>query len=282
MSASWAESPAWLATIQEAEACSGFPLKMWMACGPEEDLKAPHHAPCAVVAHSVGLYRAHRSAGMPLAAAATGHSLGFYSALVAAGVMTLEGVFALIEAVEALAGQRFGDRYGMAFFIGIEEDGLRQELALFPELALSNVNGKAQFTVSGPRSSLVRLVDCLASSVLKAGLLPVLHPLHGVHMEPLLPELRCRMEAWEPQPPEFPILSMVDGRMLRDGAEIWREAMNSVALPVCWPSVVQALHPWRSGLWECGAGQQLANLTRWANRDLSVASLQGRDPALGW
>ena len=41
MSASWAESPAWLATIQEAEACSGFPLKMWMACGPEEDLKAP-------------------------------------------------------------------------------------------------------------------------------------------------------------------------------------------------------------------------------------------------
>jgi [acyl-carrier-protein] S-malonyltransferase len=228
-----------------------------------------------VVAHSVGIYRAHRANGMPLPAVATGHSLGYYSALVAAGVVPLEAAFDIIDTVEDLCEARFGvGTHGMAFFIGLSEGELRGALLAFPELVLSNLNGKAQFTVSGPRTGLDKLLASLGPQALKAGLLPVQHPLHGLHMAPLVPAVVRRLSHWKPREPDFPLLSHTDGRVLATGAETWDEALVSVALPVCWLPVLQALKRHSGRAFECGHGQQLTNLTRWADRDYAVVSLQ--------
>jgi [acyl-carrier-protein] S-malonyltransferase len=273
MCAGWETDPAWRATLARAESASGLPLRHLMAEGPLEALRAERNAPCAVVAHSVGLFQAHRAAGMPLPKVAAGHSLGFFSAVVAAGVAPLEAVIDLINAVEDLSEAAFGpETHGMAFFIGLTELELRQALAGHPELVLSNLNGQAQFTISGPRPALAALVDALGPQAMKSGLLPVRHPLHGVHMVPLLPGVTRRLAAWTPASPAFPLLSHADGRILASGSEIWDEAIASVGLPVCWPEVVKALRPHR--VFECGHGAQLANLTRWADRQLSVVSLQ--------
>jgi [acyl-carrier-protein] S-malonyltransferase len=220
---------------------------------------------------------------MPIPVLATGHSLGFFSAVVAAGVVPMEAVVELITAVEDLSEARFGpNTHGMAFVIGLTELELRQALVEHPGLVVSNLNGKAQFTVSGPRSELESLVECLEPLAMRAGLLPVQHPLHGVHMVPLLPEVARRLVRWTPREPDFPLLSHVDGRRIQTGCEIWDEAIASVGLPVCWPEVVARLRVAEARMFECGFGSQLTNLTRWADRDLRVHSLQDPGTLASW
>lgn len=275
MSAGWEAHGAWAETVRNAEAHTGHPLRRLMAEGPIGDLRFQRHAPCAVLAHSVGMFQAWRAAGMSLPVAAAGHSMGFYSALVAAGVVPLEATLDLISAVEDLSEAAFGEgTMGMAFLIGVPEMELRRVLADHPDLVMSNRNGQAQFTASGPLRSLERLVEALRPTALKAGLLPVRHPLHGPHMAPLLPAITRRLVAVKPMDPAFPLISHFDGRLLRTGAAAWDEGIASVALPVDWLAVVARLKALGAPLAECGHGRQLAGLTRWADRNLVVGSLQ--------
>ena len=275
MSVPWAANEAWNATLEAAERITGYALRKLMAEGPIEDLRFQRHAPCAVLSHSVGLYRAHRAAGMPVPVAATGHSMGFFSAAVAAGAVPLESALDLIAAVEDESEARFSAAaMGMAFVIGLGESDVQAALSRHPDLALSNRNGKAQFTISGPKAALEAFVEELRPAALKAGLLPVQHPLHGPHMVPLVPAVARRLAGVAPAPPDFPLVSHFDGRLLRTGAEIWDEALAGPALPVDWPRVVAALKALGAPLAECGFGTQLAGLTRWADRDLAVRSLQ--------
>ncbi len=275
MAAGWEAHGAWVDTLQAAEVHTGLPLRRLMAEGPLEHLRHQRHAPCAVLAHSVGIYRALCQAGLPLPLAATGHSMGFYSALVAAGVVPLEVALNLISAVEDASEAAFADRpMGMAFVIGVAELDVRQSLLSLPSLALSNRNGQAQFTISGPVEDLERLVEGLRPAALKVGLLPVKHPLHGPHMAALLPAVARRLAGVKPEDPAFPLISHFDGRLLTTGAAAWDEGLASVALPVDWPVVVARLRELGAPLLECGHGRQLAGLTRWADRSLLVASLQ--------
>jgi [acyl-carrier-protein] S-malonyltransferase len=275
MSAGWEAHGPWADTMQAAEARTGYPLRRLMAKGPLEELRFQRHAPCAVLAHSVGVFRTWREAGMPLPTAAAGHSMGFYSALVAAGVVSIEAALDLLSAVEDSSEVAFAGRaMGMAFVIGMTEMEVRGALASLPSLALSNRNGQAQFTVSGPLDELERLVAALRPVAFKTGLLPVKHPLHGPHMAALLPAVARRMAARTPAAPAFPLISHFDGRMLSTGLEAWDEGLASVALPVDWLAVVARLRELGSPLAECGHGSQLAGLTRWAERTFQVASLQ--------
>jgi [acyl-carrier-protein] S-malonyltransferase len=275
MSAGWEAHAAWAATVGAAEAHTGYPLRRLMAEGPLEDLRFQRHAPCAVLAHSVGLFRAWRTAGMPLPVAATGHSMGFYSALVAAGVVTLEVALDLLSAVEDLSEAAFADRaMGMAFIIGVPELDVRQALLAHPGLALTNRNGQSQFTISGPEGDLASLLAVLRPTAFKAGLLPVKHPLHGPHMASLLPGVARWMAAVRPSTPAFPLISHFDGRLLATGTAAWDDGLASVALPVDWLAVVGRLRTLGAPLAECGHGSQLSGLTRWADRSLQVASLQ--------
>lgn len=275
MSAGWEAQGAWAETLRDAEAHTGYPLRRLMLKGPLEALRFQRHAPCAVLAHSVGVYRAWRQAGLSLPVAAAGHSMGFYSALVAAEVVPLEATLDLLAAVEDLCEAAFAERaMGMAFLIGVPEAEVRQALLTHPALVLSNRNGQAQFTVSGPRAELESLVAALQPLALKAGLLPVQHPLHGPHMAALLPALSRRLAGIVPKAPLFPLISHFDGRLLGAGATAWDEGLASIALPVDWLAVVARLQSLGAPLAECGHGHQLAGLTRWAQRTLRVDSLQ--------
>jgi [acyl-carrier-protein] S-malonyltransferase len=281
MSAGWEAHSAWVDTVQAAERHTGYPLRRLMAEGPLEDLRFQRHAPCAVLAHSMGVFRAWREAGMPLPVAAAGHSMGFYSAMVAAGVAPLEAALDLLATVEDLCEATFADRaMGMAFVIGVPELEVRQALLAHPGLALSNRNGQAQFTVSGPVENLEALVAALQPTAFKIGLLPVKHPLHGPHMTALLPAIARRMGAVAPSTPVFPLISHFDGRLLSTGAAAWDDGLASVALPVDWLAVVARLRSLGAPLAECGHGSQLAGLTRWAERSFQVTSLQ-RGPQKG-
>ncbi len=275
MSGAWPRDPAWTEVLEAAERHTGYPLRRWMVEGPLEVLRAQRHAPCAVLAHSVGLYRAHRAAGMPLPAVATGHSMGFFSALVAAEVVPLEAGLDLIAATEEEADRRFGaGTMGMAFTIGLREEEVRRRLEAFPELEISNVNGTAQGTVSGPRAALEAFVASVRPDCMKADLLPVRHPLHCGLMAPLLPHVKDRLSAILPRDPAFPLLSPLDGRTIEGGFEAWEEAVVSISAAIHWPQVVAAFRAWTDRGFECGHGRQLAGLTGWLDRGFRVESLQ--------
>jgi [acyl-carrier-protein] S-malonyltransferase len=275
MSRGWEADGAWRTVLEAAETHAALPLRALMAEGPAEALRAQRVAPMAVLAHSVGLFAAHRAAGMPLPAGASGHSMGFFSAAVAAGVVPIEGALDLILATEDMADARFGaGAMGMAFVIGLTEAEVHRVLEDLPALCFSNYNGQAQFTVSGPLPDLEAFSAAVAPKALKAGLLPVQHPLHCEHMAPLLPRIKDRLEAYRPVDPAFPLASPLDGRLIRDGFEAWEEAIVSVASAIHWPQVVQGLRRLGDTFYECGYGPQLMNLTRWVDRGLVVASLQ--------
>ncbi len=275
MSEGWTSNAVWNATMASAEAFTGYALRVWMKEGPVEMLRAQRHAPCAVLTHSVAVYRAQRAAGMPLPVVASGHSMGFFSAVVAAEVVPLEAALALIRATEDCSEARFGEgEMGMAFVIGLDEREVRHGLARHPELLLSNINGKAQFTVSGPRTALCAFVSEVEPNSLKCGLLPVRLPLHCDHMAPLLPRIKDRLEDWAPGRPLFPLVSPLDGRPMDGGFEAWEEAIVSVASAVNWPAAVGGLREFGTDFFECGAGSQLKNLTGWIDRSLGVVSLQ--------
>lgn len=275
MSEGWEDHAAWRRTVATAEAHTGIALSRLMAEGPLESLRSQSHAPVAVLTHSVGMYRVWRAAGMPLPMAGTGHSMGFYSALVAASVIPLEAALDLVSTVEALCERAFRDRpMGMGYIIGVDELDMRKALLGHPDLVLATRNGRAQFTVSGPLPSLTAFLDGMRAEALKVGLLPVKHPIHGPQMAAFVPPLARTLSWVKPQDPDFPLLSHFDGRVLRCGAEAWDDGLASIALPVDWLAVVAGLQRLKAPLLECGYGKQLAGLTWWADRELDVASLQ--------
>lgn len=278
MSGGWEAHPAWGAAVDEVARRTGLPLRERLALGPAEALRAQDTAPFAVLAHSVGVFRAWRAAGLR-ARAAAGHSMGFYSALVAAEVVPLAAAVDLIRAVEARCAEVFAhEPMGMAFVIGIAEGDLRAALARRPGLDLSNRNGRAQFTVSGPRGDLEALVAELGPEVLKAGLLPVRHPLHGPRMAAVAADAARALAGVAPADPAFPLVAHDDGRLLATGAEAWAAGLASVAEPVDWLAVTARLQALGGPCAECGHGSQLAGLTRWADRTLEVRSLQSPPP----
>ncbi|MBI4911104.1 MAG: ACP S-malonyltransferase [Acidobacteria bacterium] len=274
MSRGWERVDEWAAALEEAEGHCGQPLRAWMASGPEEELRAQRHAPNAVIAHSVGVYRAHRARGLALPAAAAGHSAGYFSALVAAGAVSLPAVLDLIRHTEDLADARFPPgSMGMAFVVGLSPGELDLQLGALPALARSNINGRASFTASGPAEDLDLLVERCQALGARAGRLPVRQPLHGPHMTPLLPDLSRRLAGIRPAPPRFPLCSGRDGRLILEGGEAWEEAIASVALPVDWIRVVAGLASFGGEWLECGPGASLARLTRWLDRQRAVRSL---------
>lgn len=278
MGREWEAQAPWAATLAAAESHTGKPLRVLMEAGPLEALQAQRVAPYAVLSHAVGVFRTWEAAGMR-PQAATGHSMGFYSALVASEVIPLEAAFALFDAVEDLAEATFAtEPMGMAFVIGVDETELGRALEVRPRLFRSNRNGRAQFTVSGPRESLEDLLEELSPVALKLGFLPVRHPLHGPAMAPLVPEVARRLAHVEAGDPRFPLISPADGRLITDGEAAWREGLASVALAVDWLAVVETLSRLAAPLCECGFGAQLRGLTRWADRSLEVHSLQTPPP----
>ena len=275
MSKGWADNEAWGRILAKAESHSGLPLRGWMSDGPEAAVKEQAHAPTIIVSHSVGIFEAHAHSGMPLPNVAAGHSLGMYSALAASGAVPLEAALDLVLGVESLAADMFGRKgFGMAYLTGIKENDLIRSLRTWPELCIANINTHAQFTVSGPRETLENLLARFGKDCTHHGLLPLKYPLHSPHMLPLLPRLKKLLASVAPGNMAFPLISHVDGRVMRDGAEAWGEALESIALPVAWPRVVNRLRNTDCEIFECGHGKHLSKMCRWIEREMSVGSLE--------
>lgn len=232
-------------TFADADAALGEPLSELIFNGPAERLALTENTQPAILTMSVAVWRLLESRGLSPAFVA-GHSLGEYSAHVAAGTLTFQDAVRLVrnrgrymqEAVPVGQG-------AMAAILGLDAAGVDQaceEAAQGEVVSAANLNGGGQIVIAGNAAAVARAIErAKALGARRAVPLPVSAPFHCALMKPaeerLAPELR-RVPASDPR---VPVVANVDAEPKRTAAASIEALIRQVASPVQWESVVRRL-----------------------------------------
>jgi [acyl-carrier-protein] S-malonyltransferase len=281
----WGAHPAVRDTLAEASEALGEDLGTLIHAGPKEALELTTNTQPVMLTAAIACYRAWRAEGGDEPAAVAGHSLGEYSALVAAGVLSLAQALPLVrfraqcmqEAVPVGAG-------AMAAILGLDAAAVAAvcssvAAASGEPVAPANFNDPKQTVIAGSKAGVDAACEQLkAAGAKRALLLPVSAPFHSTLMQPAAERLRERLAEVELAVPRIPVVNNIDVAV-RTSAQDIRDALFRQAYgPVRWVEVVQALQA--RGLThviECGPGKVLAGLVRRIDANLVSATLH--DPA---
>ena len=269
-------------TFEEADAVLGEPLSRLCFEGPEDTLMLTENTQPAILTVSVAAYRVLSANGMEPAFAA-GHSLGEYSAHVAAGTLSFPDAVRMVrrrgrymqEAVPVGEG-------AMAAILGLDaEDVARacEEVADGEVVAPANLNGPGQVVIAGATAAVRRAGERAKARGAKRVIpLPVSAPFHCALMKPAEDRLGPELRGLETRHPRVPIVANVDAEPKRDGPAAVDALVRQVSSPVRWEAVVRRLaSEGVSAYVEVGPGTVLSGLVRKIHRDAVVASFE--DPA---
>ena len=285
----WGDHPVVLQTLQEASDALGENVGLLIKEGPKEALALTTNTQPVMLVAGVAAWRVWCAEGGAMPAAVAGHSLGEYSALVAAGVLTLAQAAPLVrlraaamqEAVPVGAG-------AMAAILGMEASkviaGCAEAVASFgPGTAevveAVNFNDPVQTVIAGTKAGVEKACEVLKAAGAKRALpLPVSAPFHSSLMKPAAEKLRAALAQTQLAAPRIPVVNNVDVAV-REDAQAIRDALYRQAFgPVRWVECVQALKARGvSHIVECGPGKVLAGMTKRIDPELVGAALY--DPA---
>ena len=216
----------------------------------------------------VAVWRAWLAAGGPRPDIVAGHSLGEYTALVAAGALAFHDAVPLVrfraqamqEAVPAGVG-------AMAAVMGLDEAGIAAacaEAAQGEVVEAVNFNAPGQIVIAGHAAAVERAIAaCKARGAKRGVLLPVSAPFHSSLMKPAAERLAARLAEVAIAPPEIPVLHNVDVALHRDAAAIRSALARQAASPVRWVETVQAMAARGvTRAFECGPGRVLTGLCK--------------------
>jgi [acyl-carrier-protein] S-malonyltransferase len=266
----WGDHPAVRDTLAEASAALGEDIAKLIREGPKEALELTTNTQPVMLTAGIAAYRAWRAEGGAEPAAVAGHSLGEYSALVAAGALTLADALPLVrfraqamqEAVPVGAG-------AMAAILGLDADAVRagcaEAAAQSGEVCEAvNFNDPKQTVIAGSKTGVEKGCEVLKAKGAKRALpLPVSAPFHSSLMKPAAERLRERLASVMIAAPRMPVVNNIDVAAPTDAAAI-RDALYRQAFgPVRWVEVVQALRArGLAQLIECGPGKVLAGMVK--------------------
>ncbi len=266
--------------FDQADVCLGFPLSRLCFEGPDEELTKTHNVQPAILVVSIACLRAVRDGGvadLPTPAFVAGHSLGEYTALVAAGALDLEEAVVLVRERGRLmyeAGLR--NPGGMLAIIGLDEEAVK-EVCAQSGTEISNINCPGQIVVSGASQALAE-----ANRLAKAGGARVLIPLkvsgafHSALMEPVIAEFREILSTVRFRPPEIPVISNVTARPLSDVDSIRQELVKQLRSCIQWQrSVEYMIHSGVTRFYEIGPGRVLSGLIRRINSEVPTFNVSG-------
>ncbi len=281
----WGEHPAVRETLAEASAALGEDVARLIHEGPKEALDLTTNTQPVMLTAAIACYRAWRAEGGAEPAAVAGHSLGEYSALVAAQALTLAEALPLVrfraqamqEAVPVGTG-------AMAAILGLDADAVRAGCAEVAAQGLgaveaANFNDPKQTVIAGTKAAVERACEALKAAGAKRALpLPVSAPFHSSLMKPAAERLRERLAGITLAAPRIPVLNNVDVAVQTEPAAI-RDALYRQAFgAVRWVEVVQGLRARGIGHFvECGPGKVLAGLIK--RIDAEAVSMPLFDPA---
>jgi [acyl-carrier-protein] S-malonyltransferase len=267
----WAEaSAAGRRVFDEADGALGFPHSRLCWEGPEEELNLTANTQPALLATSIAVFRAlgELAPGLhPVAVA--GHSLGEYSALVAAGALELSDALRLVRRRGQLMQEVVPvGRGAMAAFIGLSPEGvaaLAADAAQGEVCAVANLNGPAQTVLAGHKGAIDRAVAMAKErGAKKATLLPVSAPFHSPLMAPAREGMAPLLRETAFRDPRVPVLTNVDAAPATTGDAVRDALVRQIDSPVRWVESVQWMED-RAGVEafvEVGPGTVLTGLTR--------------------
>ena len=249
--------------LERAEAVLPGLLEL-MFEGPEETLTLTENAQPALLAVGYAAYAAYREAGGPEPAAAAGHSLGEWTAHVAAGTLALEDALRLVrlrgrymqEAVPVGEG-------AMAAVLKLPLDAIEEALRGLEGVWVANLNTPAQTVISGRREAVEEAARRLKEKRARVVFLNVSAPFHTPLMAPAAEKLAGEVAAVSFRDPAFPVYANVTARPVTQGEEARRLLIEQITAPVRWVEVTQALYAAgvRTFL-EFGVGNVLTGMVR--------------------
>jgi [acyl-carrier-protein] S-malonyltransferase len=271
--------PAARRVFEEADAALGWPVSQLCFEGSEEELRLTENTQPAILTVSLAAYRTLEERGI-LPDYVAGHSLGEYSALVAAGSLALADAVRLVhrrgkfmqEAVPASQG-------GMAAILGLAPALVMEickQAADGEVLAPANLNSPEQTVVSGTAAAIKRAVELASASGAKhAVILPVSAPFHSELMKPAELRLEPELRATTFNDLRFPLITNVDAEVVTTGAEARDSLLRQICHPVLWEdSIREMIDLGVTTFIEVGPGRVLSGLLRQIDRSVRCANLE--------
>lgn len=268
MMASYGDAAVVRATFDEASQALGDDLWQMVADGPAELLAQTVNTQPVMLTAAIAAWRLWLEMGGRQPAVLAGHSLGEYSALVAAGVIDLRDAVPLVRLRATAMQQAVPLGTGaMAAVLGLDDEGIRAacaEAALGEVVEPVNFNAAGQTVIAGHKAAVERAMDtCKARGAKRAVALPVSAPFHSSLMRPAADKLAGRLAQLDLRAPRIPVVNNVDVVVESDLARIKDALVRQAYNPVRWVETIQKMAAMGvTTVAECGPGKVLAGLTK--------------------
>lgn len=268
MMSAYGDAPVVRAAFDEVSQALGQDLWKLVEEGPAELLAHTVNTQPVMLAAGIAAWRLWREKNGALPAVMAGHSLGEYTALVAAGVIDLAQAASLVR-LRATAMQEavpLGTG-AMAAIMGLDEEALRAaclEAAQGEVVEAVNFNARGQIVIAGHRTAVERaIVACKAKGAKRALALPVSAPFHSSLMKPAAERLAAALETLQFRPPQIPVINNVDVAAETDPQRIKDALVRQADHPVRWVETIEKMTAYGvDRVAECGPGKVLAGLAK--------------------
>ena len=275
----WAGNPVVADTLAQASQALDQDIAALISNGPSDQLDLTTNTQPVMLTAAMAMYRAWLHAGGPAPELVAGHSLGEYSALTAAGALTLEDAVRVVriranamqDAVPVGAG-------AMAVILGLASDAVKavcSEAALGDVVEAVNFNAPEQVVIAGHKGAVDRACELAKQAGAKrALLLPVSAPFHSSLLSPAAAQLQRALASVNLAAPRIPLINNVDVASPEEPAAIKDALVRQACRPVRWVEVIQAMKARHvTHVVECGPGKVLGGLTKRIDRDLIGLSI---------
>jgi [acyl-carrier-protein] S-malonyltransferase len=266
----------------EAAAVLGSEFVDLLDKGPAESLALTSNTQPAMVTAGYLAYSAWIGLGGPVPEIVAGHSLGEYTALVAAGAITFTDCLPLVRhRAEAMQKAVPAGEGAMAAILNLDDQAVRAacaEAAMGQVVQAVNFNGPGQVVIAGNKAAVERAMEaCKARGAKRAVPLPVSAPFHSSLMQPAANALKVYLESVAVKTPRIPVVNNVDVGIQTAAAEIRDALVRQAASPVRWVETINRLAELgATHVLECGPGKVLAGLTKRIDPSLQGYALADR------
>lgn len=279
-----ASEPLVTRTFDEASQALGYDLWKLVSEGPEDQLNSTEFTQPAMLAAGIATWRVWHERGGARPDVVSGHSLGEFTALVAAQALDFGAAIDLVRHRGQLMQSAVPHGSGaMAAILGMDDAALEQvcrEAAQGEVVEAVNYNAPGQVVIAGHTGAVARAIELARQrGARRAVALPVSVPSHSSLMSDAAVKLGQRLQQTALQAPQIPCWSAVDCRMHSDPDDIRRTLVSQLASPVRWSSLVKALAA--AGIRrfiECGPGKVLTGVNKRIERNPDLQFLAVDDP----
>jgi len=265
--------------FEEADDALGFSISRLCFEGPAEDLQLTENTQPAILTVSVAAFRALAEAGISAPAFVAGHSLGEYSALVAAGALRLSDAVRTVRARGRYMQEAVPVGTGaMAAVIGGELNEIQrvcEEASEDQICSVANVNSPNQIVIAGNTEAVDRAIELLKGIAKRVIKLNVSAPFHCALMKPAQDRLAPDLEQLVFNEPAMPVITNVDARATTAPDQLRDALVRQVSAPVRWVESMELLV--QQGVQtfvEAGPGKVLSGLMRQINRDVKMLNVE--------